>query len=72
MRVSQYFEVGITLTPDFYLDYMMTETNIAAAVRNGMPHSEIKSWCAETLAAVWSGREREVLCRGYFACMTMA
>jgi SAM-dependent methyltransferase len=72
VRSFQYFEVGIPLTCDFYLDYMMTETNVAAAVRNGVRHSEIRSWCAETLAAVWGASEREVLFRGYFACLAMA
>ena len=66
------FEIGITLAPEFYLDYVMTETNVAAAVRSGVPHSEIRSWCAETLAPVWNGAEREVLFRGYFACMSAA
>ena len=64
------FEIGITLAPEFYLDYVMTETNVAAAVRSGVLQSEIKSWCAETLAPVWNGVEREVLFRGYFACMS--
>ncbi len=72
MRSHEQFEIGITLTPDFYLDYVMTETNVAAAVRRGVPHSEIKSWCAETLAPVWNGAGHEVLFRGYFACMTPA
>jgi SAM-dependent methyltransferase len=66
------FEIGITLAPGFYLDYVMTETNVAAAVRSGVPQSEIRSWCAETLAPVWNGTEREVLFRGYFACMSAA
>ena len=66
----QHFEIGITLTPDFYLDYVMTETNVAAAMRRGVPHSEIRSWCAETLQHVWKGADREVLFRGYFACMS--
>jgi SAM-dependent methyltransferase len=66
------FEIGITLAPEFYLDYVMTETNVAAAVRSGVPQSEIKSWCGGTLAPVWNGAEREVLFRGYFACMSAA
>ena len=66
------FEIGITLAPEFYLDYVMTETNVAAAARRGVPHSEIKSWCAETLAPVWNGAQREVLFRGYFAWMSAA
>ena len=70
LHTHRQFEIGITLTPDFYLDYVMTETNVAAAVRSGVPHSEIRSWCARTLAPVWNGSEREVLFRGYFACMS--
>jgi SAM-dependent methyltransferase len=72
MHIHQQFEIGISLTPDVYLDYVMTETNVAAAVRNGLPYSEIRSWCAATLAPVWNSSEREVLFRGYFACMTAA
>jgi SAM-dependent methyltransferase len=72
VRSHQQFEIGITLTPGFYVDYMMTETNVAAAVRRGVPRSEIRSWCAETLAPIWSGLEREVLFSGYFACMSVA
>jgi SAM-dependent methyltransferase len=63
----QYFEIGIPMTPDAYLDYMMTETNVAAARRTGVLRSEIRSWCADTLASVWRGTGREVLFRGYFA-----
>ncbi len=66
------FEIGITLAPKFYVDYVMTETNVAAAVRSGVPQSEIRSWCVETLAPVWNGAHREVLFRGYFACMSAA
>jgi SAM-dependent methyltransferase len=69
LRCHRQFEIAIPMTPAFYVDYMMTETNVAAAVRSGVPHSEIKSWCAETLAAIWNGAERDVLFRGYFACM---
>jgi len=66
---QQQFEIGVRLTPEFYLNYVMTETNVASAVRRGVPHGEIKSWCAETLAPVWMGSEREVLFHGYFVCM---
>ena len=66
------FEIGITMTLTSYVDYMMTETNVAACVRGGVPQSEIKSWCAKTLVPVWNGQEREVLFRGYFACMGTA
>jgi ubiquinone/menaquinone biosynthesis C-methylase UbiE len=70
VTANREFEIGITLAPEFYLDYVLTETNVAAAVRQGVPHTEIKSWCAESLAPVWNGSPREVLFRGYFACMS--
>jgi len=68
--LQERFEIGITLQPGFYLDYMMTETNVAAAARRGVSYEEIESWCAETLDPVWRGRRREVLFRGYLVCMT--
>jgi len=72
MRSHRQFEIALAVAPGFYLDYVLTETNVAAATRRGVPHAEIRSWCAETLAPVWKGREREVLFRGYYACMTPA
>ncbi len=55
------FEIGLTLTPAFYLEYVLTETNVAFAARNGVPLEEIRSWCAESLAPVWGGKSCEVL-----------
>lgn len=69
VRSHEEFEIGIPLTRVRYVDYMMTETNVAAAVRNGAIRAEIESWCTETLSLVWDQTEREVLFRGYFACM---
>ena len=67
----EYFEVGLMLEPDFYLDYAMTETNVADAVRSGVPLDEIRAWCAATLGLVFEGVAREVLFRGYIAYMAM-
>lgn len=64
--------VGLTLTPAFYADYMMTETNVAAAVRRGETEASIRAWCESTLAPVWQGEPREVLFNGYFACLARA
>ena len=69
MQSYQHYEIGIQLTPQFYLDYMLTETNVAAAIRHGAHLEEIRSWCAETLEPIWNHREQEILFRGYFACM---
>jgi SAM-dependent methyltransferase len=70
MQSYQHFEIGMTLTPRFYIDYILTETNVEAAMRNGVHLGDIRSWCAETLDPIWNGTEQEVLFRGYFACMT--
>jgi SAM-dependent methyltransferase len=72
LQSSDSFEIGITLSRDFYLDYMMTETNVAFAQRKGISASEIRSWCSGTLSPVWGERPREVLFRGYFACLVAA
>jgi ubiquinone/menaquinone biosynthesis C-methylase UbiE len=69
MQSHEDVEIGIELTRGFYLDYILTETNVAAAMREGVPANEIRSWCAETLEPVWQGRNREVVFPGYFACM---
>lgn len=63
------FTVGIALEPEFYLEYVLTGTNVAAALGRGVAESEIRAWCAETLAPVWKGQIREVVFHGYFACM---
>jgi hypothetical protein len=60
------FEIGLDLTAEFYLDYVMTETNVAAAIRSGAAAAQIRSWCAETLAPLWSGRTREARFPGYY------
>jgi SAM-dependent methyltransferase len=69
---SRELTLALTLTPSFYVDYMMTETNVAAAVRRGNSEAEIRSWCETTLAPVWRGEPQEVLFDCYFACLTCA
>ena len=64
------FTVALTLSPAFYVDYAMTETNVSAAVRRGTPEAEIRSWCEETLSPVWGGVPHQVLFDCYFACLS--
>jgi SAM-dependent methyltransferase len=63
------FEIAIPLAREFYLEYMLTETNVAFALRQGAQREEIRSWCARTLDAFWKAGGREVLFRGYYACL---
>lgn len=67
---EQEFEIPLLLTSAFYVNYMMTETNVAAAVRGGVPISGIRSWCTDTIGAIWGDAAREVLFRGYFVAMS--
>jgi SAM-dependent methyltransferase len=67
---AELVEAGVTLTPGFYLSYIMTESNVAFALRNGTAEGDIQSWCAGSLLPVWEERPHEVLFRGYFAWMT--
>lgn len=50
-----------------YAEYLMTETNVAAAVRAGASPASIRQWLQATLPAVFGGRTREVLFDAYFA-----
>ncbi|MBL8228952.1 MAG: class I SAM-dependent methyltransferase [Bryobacterales bacterium] len=61
------FEIGIPLDPQFYENYMMTETSVAYAVKQGTPEGEIRDWCRSTLVPVFQGQSCEVLFDGYIA-----
>jgi ubiquinone/menaquinone biosynthesis C-methylase UbiE len=63
------FVIPLALTQQAYIDYMMTETNVAQAIENGDSNAAIRAWCAETLAPVFEDRPCEVLFKGYFACL---
>ncbi len=64
-----YFETGIRMSAEAYAAYMMTETNVAKAVRDGKPELEIKEWLIQTLVPVFKAPEREIVFRGYWACL---
>ncbi len=67
---SSEFSVSLPMTFPAYIDYMLTETNVAAAVRRGVDLAEIKAWCEQTLRPVWQGSgTHDILFPGYFACM---
>jgi SAM-dependent methyltransferase len=67
LTAHEYFAIPILLNSGFYLNYMMTETNVAAALREGVLYEDIRAWCAERLELVFHGDSRDVLFRGYIA-----
>ena len=58
---------GLKLTPDLYLDYVMSEMNVAQALADGVPTEQIRNWCAKTLESVFQGEAHEVVFQGYIA-----
>ncbi len=72
LDAGEHFEIPIPLAAGFYLEYMMTETNVASAIRRGVPEGEIRSWCAASVRRVWSRPEEEVIFRGYYAAGRVA
>lgn len=69
LQHQQRFELAIPLARAFYLEYMLTETNVAFAMRNGVAREQIRSWCAKTLDAFWQDGDHEIMFRGYYACL---
>jgi SAM-dependent methyltransferase len=69
LRLSKYrdFEVSLSLTLSAYVDYVLTETNVATAVQKGTSEPEIRAWCTDTLAPVFGGKAQAILFRGYIA-----
>ena len=65
------FEIPLPLSLPFYLDYVMTETNVAAAVRAGASPDSVETWCRETLTPLWPENEPMILFSGYYAWLAM-
>jgi SAM-dependent methyltransferase len=70
LAAQEPFEIGLTLSPEFYLRYVLTETNVAAAIGAGASRAEVEGWCRETLTEIFD-RPREILFLGYLAVVTV-
>lgn len=62
-----HFEGALLLDQSFYLNYMLTETNVAHAIRTGTDAAAIRRWCEDSLLPVFAGQPREVVFEGYWA-----
>jgi len=63
---SEHFRLPVEMTLPRYVDYLMTETNVAAAIRRGIAAESIRSWIQESAAAQFDGGPREVFFQGYY------
>ena len=62
------FTVSLDFELDDYLDYLMTESNVGAAVSAGVALTAIRSWCEEGLHQFFRG-VLPVEFRSYYACL---
>jgi SAM-dependent methyltransferase len=71
MRLVAYetFTVSLDVELDGYLDYLMTESNVGAAVRAGVALTEIRSWCQAGLQQLFRG-SIPIEFRSYYACLS--
>ncbi len=64
---SEAFQVGLMMDQRRYVDYIMTETNVANAINRGATSESINDWCRTSLDAVFASEQKEVLFNGYIA-----
>jgi SAM-dependent methyltransferase len=62
------FTIGLDLSRDQFVDYVLTEPAAAHAVRRGADPAALRAWCAGTLAPIFQPGRHEVRFPGYFAC----
>jgi ubiquinone/menaquinone biosynthesis C-methylase UbiE len=70
MRLVAYetFTVSLDFEVDGYVDYLMTESNVGAAIRAGVASAEIRSWCQEGLQQLFRG-SMPIEFHSYYACL---
>jgi len=63
-------EIGLPMTFDAYLRYMLTEVNVDHAIARGVVSAgQARDWCRETLEAVFAGGAVTVVIPGYVAIL---
>lgn len=59
----------LSVNADFFLRYMLSETNVSQAVAEGQSLDSIREWCRPGIEAAFAGRELELSFPGYFALL---
>ena len=63
------FTVRIPMTWASYLAYAMSETRTEVAIAGGVPESDIREWCSQTLEPLFMTGARSVEFDAYAACL---
>lgn len=69
VRSYEPFDIDLILSPAAYVEYLLTQTNAASAVRYGASYDEIRRWCHETLPDSFS-HPQPVVFDGYIALLS--
>lgn len=69
MQAQESFELSLALEAGFYTSYILTETNVAHAIRSGAAEQSIREWCGTSLRDVFANQSHDVIFPGYFAVM---
>lgn len=64
------FATDLIYDLDTYIDYLMTETNVAQAISEGHTETAIRGWCRHTLGEIFGKKSLPVQFRGYIAHLT--
>jgi SAM-dependent methyltransferase len=63
------YEVVLPLSKSAYLEYVLTESNVERAIREGRAEGAIRLWCSRGLEAVFERGTLPVAFTGYYACV---
>ena len=71
LRLQSYdeYEVVLPIDEQDYLEYVVTETNVERAIREGAAAGDVRAWCRQGLAPLFRGGTLPVAFTGYFACI---
>lgn len=69
---AEEFEMEASMDVLAYSAYLMTETNVAAAIRRGGADSGIRRWLHDSLAPIFGGAALDVVFPGYVICLRAA
>ncbi len=65
------FDVGVPMTHEDYWLYALSETSVELAISRGVPETEIRIWCDETLREIFGVLSHEVFFDAYIACVKL-